>query len=138
MGLSSSLLGDINNPLAAIIKIEIVPIIVNIDLAETRQRITEFEALETEYRREDDMLLQLTAIVESSNDAVVGTTLDGTITIWNSAAEKLYGYPKEEAAKIAVREAVAALTSCPEIESVLFVCFNPETREAYRSALQAL
>src|SRR5208283_4478374 len=39
----------------------------------------------------------LSAIVEASNDAIVGTTLDGIITTWNSAAERLFGFPVAEA-----------------------------------------
>ena len=39
---------------------------------------------------------QLVAIVESSNDAIIGKTLDGIVTTWNGGAEQLYGYPAEE------------------------------------------
>ncbi|MFT4121118.1 PAS domain S-box protein [Bradyrhizobium sp.] len=37
------------------------------------------------------------AAVESSDDSIVMQTLDGTITGWNPAAERLYGYSTEEA-----------------------------------------
>jgi PAS domain-containing protein len=39
----------------------------------------------------------LSAFIEASPDAVVGKTLDGIITSWNHAAERLFGYAAAEA-----------------------------------------
>jgi len=40
--------------------------------------------------------LYLGALVQASEDAVIGKTLDGTIVSWNKGAEKIYGYKAEE------------------------------------------
>jgi len=51
--------------------------------------IGERRAAEAEIRR-------LAAIVETTDDAVMSVTLDGTVTSWNRGAERLYGYSAEE------------------------------------------
>jgi PAS domain S-box-containing protein len=38
----------------------------------------------------------LSALVRSSNDAIIGKTTDGIVVFWNQAAEQLYGYRADE------------------------------------------
>jgi len=50
----------------------------------------------TAQREADEAAARLAAIVNSTDDAIIGQTLDGIITSWNPAAERQYGYTAEE------------------------------------------
>jgi PAS domain S-box-containing protein len=49
-----------------------------------------------ERQRADETRARLTAVVDSSDDAIIGKALDGIITDWNPGAARLYGYTAEE------------------------------------------
>jgi len=51
----------------------------------------------TERKHAELAQARLAAIVESSGDAITAMTLDGTITSWNKAAARLYGFAESEA-----------------------------------------
>jgi two-component system, chemotaxis family, CheB/CheR fusion protein len=51
----------------------------------------------TERRKTEQARAELAAIVESSDVAIVGESLTGTITTWNRGAHEMYGYTAEEA-----------------------------------------
>jgi len=67
----------------------------------------------------------LAAIINSSDDAIIGKTTDGVITTWNPAAERMYGYAAEEI----IGQSVTVL--CPpdrvaEIQEILRKIGNDE------------
>ena len=73
-------------------------------VTESTEKTAALEREVTEHRRTEaardhhaERERLFSAAVESSNDPIITMSLDGTITGWNSAAERLYGYNAEEA-----------------------------------------
>jgi len=89
---------------------------------------------QTEQRAARKAVDHLAAIVEFSNDAIISTTLDGTIVSWNRAGERIYGYPPQDAIgknvtmlvpgerRSELRDLLATIASGERIEHVDTVC----------------
>jgi len=58
--------------------------------------VTEVNNDITQVRRDQEAHQYLASIVESSQDAIVGKTLDGIITAWNDSAQAMFGYSAAE------------------------------------------
>ena len=58
--------------------------------------VTEVNNDITEERRGREARLYLASIVELSDDAIIGKTLDGIVRTWNQAAERMFGYAADE------------------------------------------
>src|SRR5271169_3927698 len=85
------------------------------------------------FRPEDVASGILTAIVESSDDAIIGKDLDGVILTWNRGAERLYGYTAQEI----IGQSISVLipeSQLDELPSVLACVRSGERVEPYETA----
>jgi diguanylate cyclase (GGDEF)-like protein/PAS domain S-box-containing protein len=71
----------------------------------------------TERKRAEDAAMRLSAVLDSLEDAIYAETLDGVITSWNEAAERLFGYSAYEA----VGSSALIITPAERLEGALEV-----------------
>jgi len=64
---------------------------------ELRMRLDELHQTEAELRSQIERAGHFGAALEHAHEAIFTMRLDGTITAWNAAAERLFGYTQEEA-----------------------------------------
>jgi PAS domain S-box-containing protein len=86
----------------------------------------------TERKRGEEAQARLAAIVTSSADAIVGKTLDGIVTTWNEAAERLFGYSAGEMIGQSIRRLVPAERQAEE-DMILTRVARSESIEHYET-----
>jgi PAS domain S-box-containing protein len=73
----------------------------------------------TERKQTETTVARLASIVSSLQEAVIAKTLDGMITDWNPAAERLYGYCQEEALGMPISELLSSEDQQGELAEIL-------------------
>jgi PAS domain S-box-containing protein len=69
----------------------------------------------TERKAAEETNARLAAIIESSDDGVYSVTLDGIVTSWNAAAQRLYGYTADEM----IGQPVARIVSADRVDEAM-------------------
>src|ERR1700689_291955 len=83
--------------LTAAMLIPLIPKVISVPsrvhLEEVNRKLAEEIA---ERKWAEQVRSRLSAVVESSDEAIISKTLEGIITSWNRGAENIFGYPAEE------------------------------------------
>ena len=87
---------------------------------------------QTARQRAEQTRASMAAIVESSDDAIIGKDLDGTVTNWNRAAERLYGWTAEEMIGRRIHT-LAPDDRSGEIDDILAAIAEGQTVEHYET-----
>ncbi|MDN3548936.1 sensor histidine kinase [Mucilaginibacter aquaedulcis] len=67
--------------------------VANEELSESQQQL---QNMVDELRQADERNAKLVAIVEASDDAIIGKDLEGVVTAWNRGAEQIFGYKETD------------------------------------------
>ncbi len=73
----------------------------------------------TAERAAAETIARLAAVVSSSHEAIIAKTLDGVITDWNPAAERMYGYLAHEAIGMPISMLLASESQQAELDEIL-------------------
>lgn len=88
---------DTYNMLGHIYKIiAFIMIYIGIFIVTILQPYHDLELEIVERKKAEDEIRMFMNVVESSNDAIITKSLDGTVTSWNKGAEEMYGYSAKE------------------------------------------
>jgi PAS domain S-box-containing protein len=90
----------------------------------------------TAHKEAEEAQARLAAIVTSSADAIVGKTLDGTVTSWNKAAEHMFGYSASEMIGQSIRRLVPTDRQAEE-DTILSRMARSESVERHEMMLVA-
>jgi PAS domain S-box-containing protein len=82
-----------------------------------------------------DPIGHLAAIVQHSDDAIISKRLDGTITSWNQAAERMFGYTSDEAVGKSIRIIIPG-ERCQEEDEVLAKLARGEVVDHFETVRQ--
>jgi diguanylate cyclase (GGDEF)-like protein/PAS domain S-box-containing protein len=86
----------------------------------------------TEEKHAEDAYAQLAAVVEASDEDIIGLAPDGTVTSWNPGAERIYGYSADEFIGRSLDELMSTQLG-DDLNSVFERVVKGESRQQYET-----